>query len=138
VVSDFARQIAEAEQTARDATVTVDTGNLETRRDFTDVRDVVRAYAALVDRQVTGAFNVCTGRSVTVAEVLSGLSELTSLEVLSVSETDLIREGEILDLRGSHAKLTEATGWQPEIPLSRTLADVLDWWRARVQRQGAG
>jgi len=136
VVSDFARQIAEAEIFGTEGKAIVTTGNIATRRDFTDVRDVVRAYARLLEERVTGAFNVCSGHSVSVADLLSGLAESTPLEVEPRTDSALVRGDEVVDLRGSHEKLTIATGWRPEIPLDRTLADVSEWWRKRLFEQG--
>jgi GDP-4-dehydro-6-deoxy-D-mannose reductase len=129
VVSAFARQIADAERAGRSELV-IETGNLAPRRDFTDVRDVVRAYALAVERGEPATYNVCSGVSVPVADILARLAALTDLRVEQRTDPSRLRKHEVMDIRGSHDRLTEATGWQPEIALDRTLADTLDWWRA--------
>ena len=128
VVSAFARQIAEAERDGHPELV-LETGNLEPRRDFTDVRDVVRAYWLLAERGEPGIFNVCSGKSVAVADILADLAALTSLRVEQRTDPARLRKHEVMDIRGSHDRLKDATGWQPEIALDQTLADTLDWWR---------
>jgi GDP-4-dehydro-6-deoxy-D-mannose reductase len=133
VVAAFARQIAEAEAAGGDSLV-IETGNLAPRRDFTDVRDVVRAYDALAARGEPGVFNVCSGVSTPAADILAGLAALTPLRVEQRTDPSRLRKHEVMDIRGSHDRLTGATGWQPEIPLEQTLADTLDWWRAEVAR----
>jgi GDP-4-dehydro-6-deoxy-D-mannose reductase len=130
VIASFARQIALAERgTGRPREVELMTGNLSVRRDFTDVRDVVEAYWLLSELAEPGAYNVCSGRSVRVEELLAGLSEHTELEVRSRVDSGLLREQEVMELMGSHEKLTAATGWEPAIPLARTLRESLEWWR---------
>jgi GDP-4-dehydro-6-deoxy-D-mannose reductase len=132
VVASFARQIAEAEASSNDGRALIMHGNAETRRDFSDVRDVVRAYWLVAEQGSSGVFNVCSGRSRSVSDILSRLAALTSLEVEGRVDPARLREGEVMEIRGSHDKLTEATGWQPEIDLDQTLGDTLDWWRERV------
>jgi GDP-4-dehydro-6-deoxy-D-mannose reductase len=128
VASTFARQIAEAEAAGKPREV-VETGNLEVRRDFTDVRDVVRAYWLLAERGEPGVFNVCSGRATAVSDILTGLAAHSSLELERHSDASRMRENEVMEIKGSHESLTEATGWRPEIELSDTLRDTLDWWR---------
>ncbi|MEA2141952.1 MAG: GDP-4-dehydro-6-deoxy-D-mannose reductase [Solirubrobacteraceae bacterium] len=129
VVAAFARQIAEAERAGRSELV-LETGNLAPRRDFCDVRDVVRAYWLAAERGEAAIFNVCSGVSRPVADILAGLARLTEVAVEQRTDPARLRQHEVMDIRGSHARLTEATGWQPEIALEQTLADTLDWWRA--------
>jgi GDP-4-dehydro-6-deoxy-D-mannose reductase len=134
VVSSFARQIAEAEAShPADGRVVVATGNAEARRDFSDVRDVVRAYWMLaVERGEPGVFNVCSGQALAVSDILTGLAAHSPLEVERRTDPSRLRDNEVMEIRGSHDKLTEATGWQPETDFSDTLRDTLDWWRERV------
>jgi GDP-4-dehydro-6-deoxy-D-mannose reductase len=131
VVSSFARQIAEAEAAGR-SEVEIVTGNLAPRRDFTDVRDVVKAYRLALEHAEPGVYNVCSGRSSVIGDILAALSRNTALVVEQRTDPSLLRENEVMDIRGSHERLTAATGWQPEIPLERALQDALDWWRERV------
>jgi GDP-4-dehydro-6-deoxy-D-mannose reductase len=134
VVSNLARQIAEGEASGS-GEVEVVTGNADIRRDFTDVRDVVRAYWLCLERANPGVYNVCSSRSVAITEIVAGLARHTQLEVRTSTDPKRFRKNEVMDIRGSHDKLTRATGWAPEIPLDQTLHDMLDWWRART---GAG
>jgi GDP-4-dehydro-6-deoxy-D-mannose reductase len=129
LLSSVARQLVSARR-AGVARVTVRTGNENTRRDFTDVRDVVRAYRLLVTDGAPGAvYNVSTGRSVSTAEQVALAASLVApLEVEHVVDPAQVRAQEIPDLRGSPARLHEATGWAPEIPLRQTWADTIAWW----------
>jgi GDP-4-dehydro-6-deoxy-D-mannose reductase len=136
VVASFARQIALAERGGgAGREVELVTGNLAVRRDFTDVRDVVEAYRRALEDADPGAYNVCSGRSVRVKELLNGLAEHTGLDVKWRVDDALLREHEVMEIVGSHEKLTAATGWQPEIPLERTLRDSLEWWRERCSAE---
>lgn len=132
VVPSVAKQIAEAEARG-DTAVTVHLGNVETKRDFSDARDIVRAYWLIAER---GDFDIpylaCSGRSVSIRELVEGMATHARCEVTVASDPDRRREGEHMDLYGSAARLTADTGWTPEIPLSTTLADTLDHWRERT------
>jgi GDP-4-dehydro-6-deoxy-D-mannose reductase len=131
VVSAFARQIAEAEATGRDS-VEIVTGNLEPRRDFTDVRDVVRGYWLALERADPDVYNVGSGVATPVADILAALADQSLLEVRQRTDPGKLRPHEVMEIRASHDKLTDATGWQPQVPLERTLRDTLHWWRERV------
>jgi GDP-4-dehydro-6-deoxy-D-mannose reductase len=132
VVSSLARQVAEAE--ARGATETVlRTGDPESARDFTDVRDVVRAYS-LAAGLPGGAFNVCSGRSTSVAQLVEAVGAHARIPVHHEVDPARLRAHDARTMRGSHDHLTEATGWRPEIPLDQTVRDTLDWWRERLAR----
>ena len=129
-VSALAKRIVEA-QHAGSSTVPV--GALSARRDFTDVRDVVRAYRLLVVDGVAGeTYNVCSGQDVAVGDVAERLCKLAGADVELVSDPSLLRAVDLPVLRGSARRLFEATGWRPEIPLDATLADVLAFWRERI------
>jgi GDP-4-dehydro-6-deoxy-D-mannose reductase len=130
VVATLARQVAEAEAEGRDAVV-LRTGNVDVARDFTDVRDVVRAYSAAVALE-PAAYNVCSGRSVTIREVIEMLRASARIEVEHEVDPERLRPHEIQEIRGSARLLEEATGWRPQIELERTVADALDDWRTRV------
>ena len=137
VVSQLARQIAEGEAAAGEgAAVEIVTGGLDVRRDFTDVRDVVRAYRLALEHAAPGAYNVCSGRSTSIRAILEGLSEHAEVEIVPRTDPAQLREREVHEIRGSNSKLARAAGWAPEIPLERTLADTLDWWRG-AQTVGA-
>lgn len=130
VLGTLTRQVAEAEN-AGAGEVTLRTGTLEPRRDFTDVRDVVRAYAAAIELP-PGAYNVCSGRSVSIGELVELVGGSTPLEVRHEIDTERRRPREIAEIRGSPARLRELAGWEPEVPLERTVRDAIDAWRARI------
>jgi GDP-4-dehydro-6-deoxy-D-mannose reductase len=132
VLSDFARQIAAAEA-AGSPSATVRTADTRPARDFTDVRDAVRAYWLALERAPAGVYNVCSGRAMTVASILTALAELTDLPVEPYQDPELMRKREVMEIRGSHERLTRATGWQPELPIERTLADTLGFWRDHLR-----
>jgi GDP-4-dehydro-6-deoxy-D-mannose reductase len=106
------------------------TGNPDTRRDFTDVRDVVRAYRQLAELDDPGGiYNVCSERSVSAADQVALLAEIIApIEVRHVVDPARVRATEVMDLRGSAERIRAATGWQPEIPLRQTMLDTLHWW----------
>jgi GDP-4-dehydro-6-deoxy-D-mannose reductase len=131
-IASFARQVAQGLEAAENP-VRVVTGNPDTRRDYTDVRDVVRAYRELAVLAEPDVFNVCSGRPASAAELLAALSEGCGVEIDHQVNPDLIRAHEVMEVRGSAAKLNAATGWQPTIPLPQTLADTVDWWRTEIR-----
>ena len=114
-------------------------GNLSARRDFTDVRDVVRAYRLLVESGEPGeVYNVCSGVDLAVQELADKLLALATRPMRFEADPDLLRPVDIPVLRGDHTRLTEATGWEPEIAIDRTLADLLEDWRQRVRTDAPG
>lgn len=125
----FARRIVEAQ---RDGAEVLRVGNLSARRDLVDVRDVVRAYRLLVEHGEGGeAYNICTGRSVEMAEVLRRLLELAGADLRIDVDPDLLRPVDVPELRGDPARLRDATGWEPQTPLDDTLRAVLAEARAK-------
>lgn len=130
VASALASRIAHNE---RDNGDEIPIGNLSARRDFTDVRDVVRAYRMLVTDGTPGeVYNVCSGRDVAVQELAEQLLAHATRPMRFVTDENLLRPVDVPVLRGDHAKLTAETGWDPSIPLEKTLADLLDDWRTRL------
>lgn len=111
----------------------VTVGNLTPRRDFTDVRDVVRAYRLLVEEGEPGeAYNVCSGHDIAIAELADRLVTMAARPMRLEGDPALQRPVDVPVLRGDYAKLHKATGWDPEIELDQTLRDVLDEWRGRI------
>ena len=109
-------------------------GDLTPRRDFTDVRDVVRAYRLLVQEGEPGeAYNVCSGHEVAVQEIADRLVAMAERPMTLVPDPELFRPVDTPVLRGDAARLKAATGWSPAISLEQTLSDVLDDWRKRVR-----
>jgi GDP-4-dehydro-6-deoxy-D-mannose reductase len=129
--SSFARQIAEVEAGRRRPLLAV--GNLDAVRDFTDVRDVVRAYKALLDRGTSGeVYNVCSGRGRSIGDILRSLLEIAGAQVELQVDRERLRPSDLPSLVGDPRKVREATGWEPRIALETTLRDLLDHWRERV------
>ena len=122
-VPALARRIVEARRTGAGS---LPVGTLSTRRDFTDVRDVVRAYRMLIEAGEPGrVYNVCSGRDVSMAEVADDLLRLAGARLELVTDPTLVRPVDVPVLRGDAGRLRRATGWEPVIPLATTLADVL-------------
>jgi GDP-4-dehydro-6-deoxy-D-mannose reductase len=118
----------------RDGDEVVPVGNLTPRRDFTDVRDVVRAYRLLIEDGEPGeAYNVCSGRDLAISELADRLVALASRPMRLEGDPALQRPVDVPVLRGDYTKLHKATGWDPQIDLDVTLRDVLDEWRDRVE-----
>ena len=131
-LASFARQVA-AGLDAGDDPVRVVTGNPETRRDFTDVRDVVRAYRLLAVRGEPGVYNVCSGRTASAHELLETLGRVAGVTIEHEIDQSLVRAHDVPEVRGDAGALRAATGWAPAISLERTLADTVDWWRAELR-----
>ena len=129
--SSFARQIAEIEAGRQPPVLKV--GNLETVRDFADVRDVVRAYWRLLEKGAAGVtYNVCTGKGRRIRELLDLLLAESSAHVEVSVDPERLRPSDVPAQVGDPARLRAATGWEPRIPLERTLLDLLEDWRART------
>jgi GDP-4-dehydro-6-deoxy-D-mannose reductase len=131
VVSSLARQIAEAEIAGLQECV-LRTGNPESARDFTDVRDVVRAYVLAADIG-SGAFNVCRGSAASVAQLVELAGAHARIPVQHEVDPARLRAHDVPELYGSHERLAAACGWRPEIPLEQTIHDTLEWWRERLR-----
>jgi GDP-4-dehydro-6-deoxy-D-mannose reductase len=131
-VGSFASQIARLEQ-AGDGEMHV--GNLDSRRDFLDVRDVVRAYTMLLESGEAGeAYNVCSGRAVRMGDVLDKLLEVAGLKGRVQVRRQTQHASAVTDLLvGDSTKITTAVGWAPRIPLDRSLVETLDWYRANLE-----
>lgn len=137
LLSSLARQAAEGRRGGA-ARLRIVTGNPDTRRDFTDVRDVVEAYRRLAGPGSHGAYNVSSGRSVSAAEQVALLADvITPIEVEHVVDPRRVRAHEVMDLRGDHSRLSTDTGWAPEIPLRQTMTDTIDWWEENLSRRDA-
>ena len=125
--SSFAKQIAEAALGLAEPVISV--GNLDAVRDFGDVRDVVRAYWALLDKGEPGeVYNVCTGRGIAVRDVLAQLIAVSGQNVTVKVDPERLRPADLPVLVGDPSKLQGATGWRPARTLDTTLADLLADW----------
>jgi GDP-4-dehydro-6-deoxy-D-mannose reductase len=130
VASDFAKQIADIEKGRKPPVLHV--GNLEARRDFTDVRDMARAYWLALEKCAPGeVYNICRGKAWSIREVLDLLLGMTKTKIEVRQDRMRLRPSDVPVLIGDRTKFTQATGWEPTIPFERTLEDMLDFWRAR-------
>jgi GDP-4-dehydro-6-deoxy-D-mannose reductase len=133
--SAFAQQIAEIDAGRREPVLHV--GNLDAQRDITDVRDTVRAYEALVARGEVGRpCNVCTGQAHSMRALLDILLSRARVRVRIEVDPERLRPSDNPLVLGSHARLIEDTGWRPELPIERTLEDLLESWRTLVPVAG--
>jgi GDP-4-dehydro-6-deoxy-D-mannose reductase len=133
VTSNFAKQLASIEAGRQEPVIRV--GNLEAVRDFTDVRDMVRAYWLAVTKAKPGeVYNVATGSGITIQAMLDQLLALSTAAVRVEQDPERMRPSDVVRLIGDSSKFRADTGWAPEIPFDRTLADLLAYWRERVGR----
>ncbi len=130
-VPAFAAQVIQIERGAQSE---LRVGNLEAARDFLDVRDVVRAYAGLMQAGQMGIVNVCSGKAVRMREVLDMLCAQSRAAIPVTSDPARMRPADLPVSVGDHSRLSALTGWQPVIPLAQTLRETLDWWRDRLPR----
>jgi GDP-4-dehydro-6-deoxy-D-mannose reductase len=133
VTSNFARQVAEIEAGLREPVVYV--GDLTPRRDYSDVRDIVRGYWLLLERGEPGeVYNLCSGRSWPIQAVLDFVLKLSTVKGIGVKiDPARLRPSDVMVLEGDPSKMHKATGWKAEIPFERTLTELLDYWRQRTR-----
>lgn len=131
VWSDIARQVALIEKGLQPPVLEI--GTASTRRDFTDVRDMVRAYWLLLERSAAGeAYNAASGRVVAIREIVDGFLARAKCPIETRQSPERVRPIDIPLLSGDASRLQAVTGWTPTIPLEQSLSDVLDDWRSRV------
>ncbi len=134
VLPSFAKQLAEMEAGLRPATLKV--GNINVTRDFTDVRDVVVAYCQLLDKGTIGEiYNVCSGRTVLLADLVKELQRNCNVPVKIEVDPARVRPHEVPQILGNSGKIHRLTGWIPQIPLERTIEDLLAYWRTEIKRE---
>jgi len=133
MTSNFAKQVAEIEAGLREPVVRV--GDLKPRRDFSDVRDVVRGYWLLLERGEPGeVYNLCSGRPWSIQQVLELLIGASTVKGIAVEvDPERLRPSDVMILEGDPSKIEKATGWKVTIPFERTLSELLDYWRERVR-----
>jgi len=131
VFSDWACQLARIEKGLAEPAIMA--GNLAVRRDYSDVRDVARAYVLLMEKGRKGeVYNICSGRTVSLGEALEILLSLSKFRVEVRQDPSKLRKTDIPFLGGDCSKLRGETGWAAGIPLEQTLSDLLEYWRART------
>ena len=133
VVSDFCKQVAQIELGFKSPFISV--GNLEAERDFTDVRDMVRAYTSVIQFGVPGKiYNVGSGKAVKIRKILDVILSQSRTKIEVQIDPAKLRPSDIPIIAADTSKLYETTGWKPEIPLEQTVSDVLEYWRSELRR----
>ncbi len=132
VCSDFARQIVQMERGKKPKVI--HTGNLDAIRDFTDVRDMVKAYWLSLERGKPGdVYTICSGTGETIKDILDTLVKLSDVNDIEIKQTSTrLRPTDVPVLVCDCVKFRKLTGWKPEIPFEQTLRDILEFWRARI------
>lgn len=129
--STFAKQIALIEKGKQEPVIYV--GNLEAQRDYTDVRDMVRAYLLAVEKCDPGeVYNIATGKAIKIADVLNMMLAMSKVKVEIKQDPARMRPSDVAILIGDASKFQAKTGWKPEIPFTKTAEDLLNYWRERV------
>ncbi|MFC1725834.1 GDP-mannose 4,6-dehydratase [candidate division KSB1 bacterium] len=130
VCSDFAKQIVDIEFKKKEPVITV--GNLEARRDFTDVRDTVVGYWLALEKAEPGeVYNICSGTDHKINDVLDSLLQMTDIDIDVCQDPDKMRPSDVPILKGDNSKFAQKTGWKLTIPFDKTLEDLMDYWRRR-------
>ena len=132
VISSFAKQLVQlAKNNSTDNTIT--TGNLSIVRDFLDVRDVVKAYYLLLKKGLKGeVYNICSGNGIVLKDLVVKMSEILKLDITIKEDPQLLRPNENKKIIGSYHKIKTALGWQPEITLEKSLADIIAYWQQKT------
>jgi GDP-4-dehydro-6-deoxy-D-mannose reductase len=132
VSSDFARQVVRIERGLEERIIHV--GNLESQRDFVDVRDVVHAYYLVMGRGQLGRnYNVCSGQARSIYSLLEGMLALSIVDKIDIrQERARLQKADVPLQVGDYARLHQQTGWQPRISFEQSLRDLLDYWRGQV------
>ena len=131
MTSNFAKQVAQIEKGIKEPIIYV--GNLTAQRDFTDVRDIVRAYWLAVTRCEYGeVYNICSGKTRTVHSVLDMLLEMSDKNITVKQDPSRMRPSDVEILQGDYSKFKNKTGWKPQISFEKTMKGLLDYWRDNV------
>lgn len=131
VTSNFAKQIAEIEKGKRKPVIEV--GNLAAKRDWTDVRDMVRGYLLAVEKGESGeVYNICYGKAWKISDMLDLLLKMSKIKVEIRPVAERMRPSDVPVLIGDCSKFYKKTGWKPKIPFEKTMEDLLNYWRERV------
>lgn len=134
IASSLARQIAEAELRGEER-LEMTVGNVSAARDFTDIRDSAQAYVSMVENELTGTYNLCSGKALKIEELIDRMASQSRLAVEVKIDPALVRKSDPPLVVGSNSRLRDETGWQPRIPIGETVAAMVDWWREHL---GAG
>lgn len=130
--SNFAKQVVEIERGKKEPIIKV--GNLQASRDFSDVRDIVRAYALALEKCTPGeVYNICSGKAYSIKEALDIILELSGVKVEIEVDPARFRPSDISIMVGDNTKFCQATGWQPQILFEKSLEDILNFWRENLR-----
>jgi GDP-4-dehydro-6-deoxy-D-mannose reductase len=131
VCSDFAKQIAEIEKGTTKPEIHV--GDISSKRDFTDVRDIVKAYLLLIEKGKAGEiYNIGSGKGYTIKEILDRLIAKSKSKISIIADKSLFRKSDIPALIANNKKFVDLTGWKPEITLDKSLTDILNYWKSII------
>jgi GDP-4-dehydro-6-deoxy-D-mannose reductase len=132
VTSDFAKQVIDIENGNAEPIMYV--GDLSSKRDFTDVRDIVEAYRLLNEKGAAGqTYNVCSNNSISIQEILDTLVSFSSKSIEVIVDVEKLRPNNVKEYYGSNDKLRKATGWEPKIPLQQSLYDIYVYWKGKMK-----
>ena len=132
VISSFAKKLVLLKN-SKSSDNTIVTGNLSIVRDFVDVRDVVRAYYLLLRNGRKGEiYNICSGKGSVLKDIILKMSELLGLQIKIEVDPKLIRPNENKKVIGSYKKINDELGWSPEIPIEKSLSDIIDYWQKKI------
>ena len=132
VISSFARQIVQL-SIEKALVNTITTGNLTITRDFLDVRDVVKAYYVLLKNGKKGeVYNICSGKGIVLKDIVLKMADIMKIKISIETDLKLIRPNENKRIIGSYKKINTELGWQPEISIEKSLADIIDYWKAKL------
>lgn len=132
VVADFCKQVAEIEAGKREPVMKV--GNLSAKRDFTDVRDVVRAYAMLIEKGKAGeTYNIGSGHAIAIEEILQMILKNSDVDIRVEVDPEKLRPVDVPIIEADTDKVREATGWKPQIALEQTIQETLEYWRKMLE-----
>jgi GDP-4-dehydro-6-deoxy-D-mannose reductase len=136
IAASLSRQIADAELRG-EKRFEMTVGNVSAARDFTDIRDSAQAYVSMVENELTGTYNLCSGKALKIEELIERMASQSRTAVEVKIDPALVRKSDPPLLVGSAQRLHEATGWQPRIPTAETVAAMLDWWRDQLGTDAA-
>jgi len=132
VTSNWTKQVAEIENLGKEPIMYV--GNLHAKRDFTDVRDMVKAYLLAVEKGTPGeVYNIGSGKAISMQELLDMILALSKKKITVQQDQARMRPSDVEVLVCDPTKFMEATGWKPEIKFEKTLHDLLEYWREKTR-----
>jgi GDP-4-dehydro-6-deoxy-D-mannose reductase len=136
VCSDFAQRVAQIEAGIAEPEIKV--GNLNALRDFSDVRDIVRSYKLLIESDSRKTYNVCSGKAYSIQDILDMLREMSKIKIAVSVDEKKLRPIDTPVIVGDNTRIKKDLGWEPRIPFEKTLNDLLEYWREKINRDKVG